>query len=245
MAQHALVPLCVQDIDFRNILVNQFTHTQTHDIECPFWDEAARATLRNNDQIRYCLFDFDLSQIFSPDASIADCHLTVASVKGKGSPDLHPKDVDCVGPLDPFKFDVACMGNMLSRYNVCDTTILSPPKMLIWTNVRQHVIPACPLLAPLLDRMTTGHVTNRFTANEALSFCRFIRNSLTSNELDIALSPFPVLASNEKQPGWWDLLPAHFVAKWYIGGNGWVRILCHLLCLPTDSERQVDACRGQ
>jgi hypothetical protein len=110
-----------------------------------------------------------------------------------------------VGPLDPFKFDIACMGNMLSRYNVCDTTIPSRPQMLIWTNARQHVIPAWPLLAPLLDRMTTDHVTNRFTASEALSFCRFIRNGLTSNGLDIVLSPFPVLASDEKQPGPWEL----------------------------------------
>jgi len=98
--------------------VNQFTHTQTRDIGCPFWDEDARANLRIKDQIRYCLFDFDLSQIFAPDASISDCRLPISSVKGRRSPDLHPKDVDCVGQLDPFKFDVACMGNMLSSYNV-------------------------------------------------------------------------------------------------------------------------------
>jgi hypothetical protein len=39
-------------------------------------------------------------------------------------------------------------------------------------------------LALLLDQMTTDDVANRFTAPEALSFCRFIRCSLTSEGLD-------------------------------------------------------------
>jgi hypothetical protein len=60
-------------------------------------DEDARARLRIKGQIRYCLFDFDLSQIFSPDASINDCFSPIASVKERGPPDLHPKDIDCVG----------------------------------------------------------------------------------------------------------------------------------------------------
>jgi len=115
----------VQDIDFRNILLNQFTHTHTSDIRSRVWDEDARATLRINGQIRYCLFDFDLSQIFPLDTPTSDCRVPVASVRGKGSPWLQPKDVESVEPdLDPFKFDVACMGKMLmSDYDACHFSI--------------------------------------------------------------------------------------------------------------------------
>ena len=111
----------VQDIDFRNILLNQFDHTIIHNIRSPLRDVDARATLRINGQIRYCLFDFDLSQIFPLDTPISDCRVPVAGIRGKGSPWLHPKDVESAGPdLDPFKFDVACMGRMLmSDYDVC------------------------------------------------------------------------------------------------------------------------------
>jgi hypothetical protein len=56
--------------------------------------------------------------------------------------------------------------------------------MLMWLIVSQHIIATFPFLAPLLDRMTTNDVSNRFTACEALSFCRFIRRSLSSVELD-------------------------------------------------------------
>ena len=63
----------------------------------------------------------------------------------------------------------------------------------------QHVIPAFPLLAPLLDRMTTNDVISRFTACDALSFCRFIRSSLTSKELenDLPCRPSPEYESHQ------------------------------------------------
>jgi hypothetical protein len=88
---------------------------------------------------------------------------------------------------------------------------------------QQYVVPAFPFLAPLLDRMTTDDVAIRFNAGEALSFCRFIQKTLTSNELDKELPPEP---RSEKPPGRWESLPDHFVAMWSIKGPGWVRIIC-------------------
>lgn len=144
-------------------------------------------------------------------------------------------------------------------------------QMMLWADGQQHLTPACPLLAPLLDRMTTDDITKRFTASEALSFCRFIRNSLTLEELGkklpgrpigissadsfpesstgirsgtsgsacsesgtdngstLLVSPFLEL-TDIKQSERWKSLPVHFVAKWSIGGNGWVRIIGYLLC---------------
>jgi hypothetical protein len=90
--------------------------------------------------------------------------------------------------------------------------------------VRQVIIPALPLLPPLLYRMTTDNAEDRFTTSQALSFFRFIQNSLTSKELEAMLSPLLDLSSGENvQRGLWDSLPADFVAKWTVGGLGWVR----------------------
>jgi len=91
---------------------------------------------------------------------------------------------------------------------------------------RQHVIPVCPLLAPFLDRMATNDVANRFTASEALSFCRFIRSSLTPQELDSELRVRTELTEEERRARRWESLPEDFVKKWSIGGHGWVRLIC-------------------
>jgi hypothetical protein len=108
-------------------------HTRMSDIQGRFRDEDARVSLRLKGQMRYCLFDFDLSRIFPLDAPISDCRLPVTGVKGRGTPWQHPKDVDSVNPdLDPFKSDVAYMGNMLSRYNVCYLLIMFHPQILMY-----------------------------------------------------------------------------------------------------------------
>jgi hypothetical protein len=115
-----------QDIDFRNILVNQFTHTEIPDT-LGYWDTDARDSLRTQGRICYCLFDFDLSRLVPPDKSFR-----LSTIKGRGSPWLHPSslyaeniDLESDPELDPFKFDVACMGNMLtSSYDVRHLSII-------------------------------------------------------------------------------------------------------------------------
>ena len=113
---HTTWPFCLQDIVLGNILMNQFTHSS----KSSYWDVEARHSLCMEGWICYSLFDFDLSHIFPLDTPIGDCYLPTTCVQGRGAPWLHPKEVNNVNQdLDPFKFDIACMGNMLSRYNVC------------------------------------------------------------------------------------------------------------------------------
>jgi hypothetical protein len=183
------------------------------------------------------LFDFDLSQIFPLDTSVTECRLPITSVKERGAPWLHPNEVNSEEPdLDPFKFDVACMGNMLNDYDVRLFLITHHLKILMWTNDLQCMIPVLPLLAPLLDRMTTDDVANRFTAFQALSFCQFIQNSLTPMELDEQLPPRPRSLDIDTRRGVWELLPMNFIIKWSIGGQGWVRVFAYLLHFLTDSD---------
>ena len=129
-----------QDIDFKNILVNQFAHTHIYGRLGAICDEEARICLRNKGQVHYCLFNFDLSHIFprAQRASINDCLLPSASVQGRGSSYHHPSSLyaHCVDPeLDPFKFDVACMGNMLRYYCVSHFLCKSHLQMIILANV--------------------------------------------------------------------------------------------------------------
>ena len=91
------------------------------------------------------------------------------------------------------------------------------------TNDLQCHVPALPLFAPLLDRMTTDDITNRFTAFQALSFCRFI-HSLTPMELDEQLPARPKPSDINTRHIVWEPLPANSVIKWSIGGQGWVRV---------------------
>jgi hypothetical protein len=106
--------------------MNQFTHTDIPDT-LGHWDTDARASLRTQGRICYCLFDFDLSLLFPPDKSFR-----LSTIKGRGSPWLHPSslyaeniDLESDPELDPFKFDVACMGNMLTgSYDVRHLSIL-------------------------------------------------------------------------------------------------------------------------
>ena len=118
--------------------------------------------------------------------------------------------------------------------------------------------------------MTTDDIASRFTACEAVSFCQFIRCSLSSEELDRELpgkatdvlfpggssarsgsatsgstcseagldnttntpqesSPLQELVADEKHCGLWESLPGHFVAKWSIGGPGWVQVVIGFL----------------
>ena len=72
--------------------------------------------------------------------------------------------------------------------------------------------------------MTTDNAKDPFTTSQALSFCQFIQNSLTPKELEEKLSLLLDLPSGENvQHGVWDSLPGNFVAKWTVGGLGWVR----------------------
>lgn len=138
---------------------------------------------------RYCLFDFDLSII----VPVGIRHLQSRFARA-GSPWNHPMDIEQGEPYyNPFAYDVASMGNMLSTYN--------------------YLTPTIPLLAPLLDRMTTHVVANRFTALEAWQFCQFIQRTLPIEELYKPLPSHPVDYNSGATDRWKDLL-ADFVATW-------------------------------
>ncbi|KAK0490301.1 kinase-like domain-containing protein [Armillaria novae-zelandiae] len=92
---------------------------------------------------------------------------------------------------DPFAFDVALLG-----YLFCCRF--------------QHLTPYEPMLAPLLDKMVTRTVSNRFTASEALAF---LDDFLPSVHLGTPV-PTDFLAGYYEQYDRWKDLPPEFIQRW-------------------------------
>jgi hypothetical protein len=174
------------------------------------------------------MFDFNISIIFPPTMSIDDCRLP-ADMGNMGSPWLHPEDVDH-GEVDydPFKLDVGCLGNLFRRFHVGRFFTRLPEWILTHGVDSQHLTPMIPLLAPLLDRMATNDISNRFTASEALAFIRFIRRNLDSKQLGVKLHPQREWnRRGDSNP--WESLPDgfrdEFRTRWTIDGEGWLEYL--------------------
>ncbi|KAF8870677.1 hypothetical protein BD779DRAFT_519485 [Infundibulicybe gibba] len=153
-----------RDISWGNILINHFNYND------PIPSTNSRIFLRGSQQ--------RLSSHF------ALC----------GTLQYHPDDINHGEfDYDPFAFDVALMGNVLSSIHL--------------------LTPAIPLLAPLLDRMTTHVVEHRFTAAEAHKFCVAIKEGLSVAELNAALPPEASAVSTWPTDRWAQLSP-EFVRAW-------------------------------
>ncbi|KAF8890482.1 kinase-like domain-containing protein [Infundibulicybe gibba] len=171
-----------RDIDWKNILINHFSYNHS-------FGHKERIPHRASQQARYCLFDFDISLIVPIGTDRLPAELSMV-----GSPWHHPGDThQGEFDYDPFAYDVACMGIMLSRFN--------------------YLVPTIPLLAPLLDRMTTHVVEHRFTASNALEFCEFIMENLPQSELKKVLPRKPT-DGYPRVVDRWEKLPVDFARAW-------------------------------
>ncbi|KAG6847625.1 hypothetical protein H0H93_006970 [Arthromyces matolae] len=133
------------DIKLDNVLVNH-VDTDTFD-----WSNELRKSLRSRSKLVYALFDFDGATMFPRSTPLEKCRLP-SRVSFDTFYDQVPADT-FQGEFDfnPFAFDVGMMGVMFCKEF-------------------QHLTPAAPMLAPLLDKMTTRNVDERFKASEALHF---------------------------------------------------------------------------
>ncbi|KAG5730781.1 SH3 domain-containing YSC84-like protein 1 [Termitomyces sp. T112] len=133
------------DIKTSNILVNH--------VDRDFLDDANRfrRLLRSQSKLIYAFCDFDGSTMFSPSMSLDECRLP-SHVSFNTLADQVPADTS-QGEFDfnPFAFDVGMLG-------------------VLFCQEFQYLTPTVPMLAPLLDRMTTRYIERRFKASEALQF---------------------------------------------------------------------------
>ncbi|KAF8905849.1 hypothetical protein CPB84DRAFT_1771331 [Gymnopilus junonius] len=176
------------DINDDNVLVNHFCDVR-HAPNCQI-----RRDLRSQQCLSYALFDFDWSIILSADSDRKEYRLpykmswgTFCRVYDTGQGEFD---------YNPFVFDVGNLG-------------------AIFCNMYQHLAPAAPFLAPLLDRMTTRDLERRFTSMEALHFFEDMFSEMTETQLG---TPFweddvEVYIPYDKYDRWGSLPPG-FAKKW-------------------------------
>ncbi|KAG6843885.1 hypothetical protein H0H87_012025 [Tephrocybe sp. NHM501043] len=130
-------------------------------------------------------------------AALTECRLP-SPLSFRNSPSQRPSDT-LQGELDynPFAFDVGMLG-------------------VFFCEKFQHLTPVVPMLAPLLDKMTTRNILSRFTASEALEF--FEQHVLdsplqTGKQVPITLPLTVPLTPYDLHDRWKHLDPA-FIQQW-------------------------------
>ncbi|KAH8092593.1 hypothetical protein BXZ70DRAFT_950601 [Cristinia sonorae] len=175
-----------RDIKGLNTLVNYFC----------FWsfelNTASEIARHHAGRIECGMMDFSLAIIAPQTADVKSYSLPYGFAWAGSWP--QPHDID-QGEFEynPFAFDVASLG-------------------ILFSQEFQHLAPQIPLLAPLIDRMTTRNLAKRCTAEEALSFFEEMTRLYPARGLECSkerptVPPYDL--SNR-----WDCLPPEFVSKW-------------------------------
>ncbi|PPQ83767.1 hypothetical protein CVT25_000116 [Psilocybe cyanescens] len=172
------------DINDTNVLVNHFSDMYLLDDR--------RTDLRSSKSLSYALFDFDFSTILAPEANKKEFRLPYRRSWGtfNVSYDTAAGEYD----YNPFVFDVGAMGVSLCSWH-------------------QHLAKDLPLLAPLLDMMTTWDLDCRFTASEALRFFEERLSEVPEEDLQINVSndipgEYYMICNR------WENIPPDFAERW-------------------------------
>ncbi|KAJ3506405.1 hypothetical protein NLJ89_g6885 [Agrocybe chaxingu] len=177
----------LKDISMQNLLVNHFAS------EYNGHDNPGRTKLRSAGLLSYALFDFDISVIVPPTVSKSDFRLPYR-MSWDGSYNQPFDTAQGEFDYDPFAFDVGTMGREFCRYY-------------------QHASKDLPLLAPLLDGMTTRNIPRRFTASEALEFLEARLSEVPDKHLQ---QPFLAASQSGMYDRYdrWQHVPPDFAQKW-------------------------------
>ncbi|KAF6763237.1 other/AgaK1 protein kinase [Ephemerocybe angulata] len=147
-----------RDLSWGNYLVNHFTSQNAQR------DSYERRGLRMRGELLYAIFDYSLSILLPPDVDPKTFRLPY-NMTWEGTcfsiPDVWHGELD----YDPFAYDVAVLGHMMSLDY-------------------QHLCPDLCLLAPLIDGMTTKTIQKRFTADRALAFLEANMDTVTDDKWD-------------------------------------------------------------
>ncbi|PPQ86316.1 hypothetical protein CVT25_005617 [Psilocybe cyanescens] len=176
------------DISPKNILVNHFAYDEDRTLP----EHNTRGDLRSRNRLLYAMFDFDISIMLPLKEDRKAFRLPYYELWGNYNTIT---DTDA-GEFDysPFVFDVGAMGAL-----IC--------------NRFQHASLDLPMLAPLLDRMTTWDLDRRFTASEALQFFEERKSELTEEQLQADLYEAQIRFRYDNYDRW-EGLPLDFVEKW-------------------------------
>ncbi|KAH9477431.1 hypothetical protein JR316_0009644 [Psilocybe cubensis] len=153
-----------------------------------------RSKLRTERRLLYALIDFDFSVMLAPDADRTKFRLPYQRFLGTNnvSNDTAAGEHD----YSPFVGDVGALGVSLCFEYQCRTKYL-------------------PVLAPLLDMMTTWDLKRRFTAAEALKFFEQSLSEMTQKELEVEISGSIHYENYSTYNRWQQMHPA-LMEKWKV-----------------------------
>lgn len=170
-----------------------------------------RFALRARGYLQDAIYDFNLSILLPMSTRIEDCQMSQkASCFGAldEPPDVYQGEYD----YNTFAYDVGTGNNILPKVPGKWEFFYVFQALTLF--VFQHLT---PMLAPLLDGMTTRYVNKRFTADQALAFLEDRYAEMTEDERSRETAEFNydihTSAPYEKYDRWAGL-PADFVERW-------------------------------
>ncbi|KAF9011294.1 kinase-like domain-containing protein [Cyathus striatus] len=178
-----------RDIKISNFV---FNFLPIHMVEC-YWRDPIYKSLQSERQLVYSVIDFGISIKFPDDYSAEQCRLPYKE-SWWGThfiPDTMQGEFD----FDPFAYDVGVLG-------------------IVFAESFQYLTPLAPMLAPLIDKMVTRNIQNRFTASQALQFLEDMRAELTEEQLSASSNDTRIYIEDYEDYDRWAGLPADFVEKW-------------------------------
>lgn len=196
----------LQDIDLSNIAINWY---------CSRFETDTCAERRrehsHSPAVMYALFDFDMSLQLPPDTSLKSCWRP-ADEAFTGKKLYHAPDVyEGERHYNPFAFDVACLARLyLAHFKVSGSRVDGRHRL---TDM-QDVIPVFPVLAPLIGKMSTHVIEERWSAEEALAFFNETLAGLSPDVLDSSVTLQFDLDPLDDPDRYWNQLSADLQCMW-------------------------------
>ncbi|PPR07269.1 hypothetical protein CVT26_012429 [Gymnopilus dilepis] len=176
------------DVKLDNVLVNHFADASRPE------DNNVRPKLRAKRLLSYGIFDFDYSLVLPPGMDPETFRLPYQRSWGTFNTTMDTAQGEF--DFNPFVLDVGALG-------------------VEFCTEFQHLCGQVPFLAPLLDKMTTRILGNRFTASEALDYFNKMYAQLTDAELQ---QPVREKESEDFAPYYlydrWASVPPDFAQNW-------------------------------
>ncbi|KAF8869760.1 kinase-like domain-containing protein [Gymnopilus junonius] len=178
------------DLNLDNILVNHFS-----DYDDMLHENRVRADLRSKQMLSYAVFDFDFSIMLPPETDKTKYRLPYKRSWGtfNYTNDTTQGEFD----FNPFVLDIGALG-----------------VRLCWAY--QHLAQHIPMLAPLLDKMTTRDLQHRPTASEVLRLFEDLYSESIEARSDCWIQTQYRVDTPYDEYDRWEHVPTDLAKKWAI-----------------------------